>query len=138
MQISARVEEHVRRPPDEVFDFATACETFPRVLLPLGPVAGIAHADMLDGSPLCAGARRRIVLTDGSIIDEEILAFDRPVRHRYRWLNPPPEPTSLANCLLELAVIQVFIWAPLGSATAAIGGSLRRRMGIRPRRWVLQ
>ena len=92
MQISARAEEHVPRPPEHVFDFATACETFPKVLLPLGPVAGIAHADLLDGAPLRTGARRRIVLTDGSIIDEQILAFERPRRHRYRWLNPPPAP----------------------------------------------
>ena len=92
MQISARVEEHVPRPPEQVFDFATACETFPKVLIPLGPVAGIAHADLLDGDRLRTGARRRIVLTDGSIIDEEVLTFERPSRHRYRWLNPPPAP----------------------------------------------
>jgi len=92
MHVSARAEEHVSRPPEQVFDFATACETFPKVLLPLGPVAGIAHADLLDGDGLRTGARRRIVLTDGSIIDEEVLAFERPTRHRYRWLNPPPAP----------------------------------------------
>jgi hypothetical protein len=28
------------------------------------------------------------------VLDEEIVAFDRPHRHRYRWLNRPAPPFS--------------------------------------------
>jgi hypothetical protein len=94
VKLRARAEVHVPKPPEAVFDFATACETFPRILLPLGPVPGIAKAEMLGAGAPRAGARRRIGMTDGSTIDEEILAFDRPGLHRYRWLNRPAPPFS--------------------------------------------
>ena len=89
MRLHARAEIHVPRPPATVFDFAVACETFPRVLHPLGPIPGIAKAEMIDAPAPRTGARRRITMTDKSVIDEELVAFERPVRHRYRWLDPP-------------------------------------------------
>lgn len=92
MRIETSAEIEVAKPPELVFDFAVACESFPRVLLPLWPVPGITGAEMLDGAEPKPGARRRIQLSDGSSVEEELLAFDRPIRHRYRWTEPPAPP----------------------------------------------
>ncbi len=94
MRIAQSATVHVPRPIEEVFDFSVACETFPRVLRPLGPIAGVAKAEMIDAPAPRTGARRRIQMTDGSAIEEELVAFDRPTRHRYRWLNRPAPPFS--------------------------------------------
>ena len=95
MQLATRAEVHVPLPPERVFDVAVACETFPRILRPLGPIPGIAQARMLDAPGPATGARRRIELTDGSSLDEELLAVERPSRHTYRWLGPPARPLGL-------------------------------------------
>lgn len=94
MRIAERAQIHVPRPIEEVFDFSVACETFPRVLQPLGPIAGVAKAEMIDAPAPKTGARRRIHMTDGSAIEELLVAFERPTRHRYRWLNRPAPPFS--------------------------------------------
>jgi hypothetical protein len=47
---------------------------------------------MFEGHALAEGSWRRISLTDGSVIDEVILDYDPPVKHRYRWtegIKPP-------------------------------------------------
>jgi hypothetical protein len=46
----------------------------------------------MDGQPLRTGARRLIEMSDGAILMEDIVAYERPSRHRYRWtqgLRPP-------------------------------------------------
>ena len=95
MELSARAEIEVARPCEVSFDFAAANESFARVLLPMGPLPGITGAEWMDGSVEAKpGARRLIHLSDGTSIGEEVLAYDRPARHRYRWLNPPAAPLS--------------------------------------------
>jgi Polyketide cyclase / dehydrase and lipid transport len=83
MRTSATID--IARPRDAVFDFACACETYVELFRPRGSVAGVAKAEMMGGVPLGAGARRRIELTDGAIVEEDVVAFDRPTRHTYRW-----------------------------------------------------
>ena len=95
MRLSAHADVEIPRPAEAVFDFATSCEGFPRFILPFGPIPGIARAEMLGAAEPKAGAERRIHMSDGSIVDEEVLAYDRPSRHRYRWLKPPAFPFSL-------------------------------------------
>jgi len=95
MEISTRSEVHVPRPPEVVFDRAVACETFVRILRPLGPIPGIARAEILGDGQLRAGAQRRIELTDGSVMGEEILSFERPRLHAYRWQDAPAMPLAL-------------------------------------------
>ena len=94
MKITARASVDVPRPIEEVFDFATACDGFPRFLFPLGPLPGIRSSRMLDAPAPKTGARREVVMTDSSRLEEELLAYDRPSRHRYRWLNRPARPFS--------------------------------------------
>ena len=95
MKLSARAAVEIPRPVGEVFDFATSCQGFPRFIHALGPIPGIARAEMVGVPAPKAGAERRIHMTDGSVVAEEVLAYDRPSRHRYRWLEPPAFPFSL-------------------------------------------
>ena len=92
MRIETGTEIEVARPQAEVFDFAVACETFPRVLLAFGPLPGVTKATMRGGAAPAPGALREIQLSDGSSVEEEVLAFDRPDCHRYRWTRPPAPP----------------------------------------------
>jgi hypothetical protein len=85
MQLRASATIEIARPREVVFDFSCACETYVKLFRPRGPIAGIAKAEMISGAPLAAGARRRIELSDGAVIGEDVLAFDRPTRHTYRW-----------------------------------------------------
>jgi hypothetical protein len=50
---------------------------------------------MVDAAALKPRARRRVAMTDGNVIEEELLVFERAVRHRYRWVNRPAAPFSL-------------------------------------------
>jgi len=82
----------VHRPIAEVFDFAVAPESQPLLLQAAAPIPGVAGIDMLDGAVLETGARRRVRLSDGSTLREEVIALDRPRRHAYRWLDAPASP----------------------------------------------
>ncbi len=94
MELANRAEIEIARPIEEVFDLACACDGFPRFLFPYGPIPGVASSNMVDVPAPKAGARRDVHMTDGSTIQEEVLAFDRPSRHRYRWVNRPAPPFS--------------------------------------------
>lgn len=92
MQLKTSTSITIPRPREVVFDYATLCETLVETLRPFGPVAGLAGAEMLDGRPLETGAKRRITMSDGAVLIEDILEFTRPNVHRYRWttgLKPP-------------------------------------------------
>lgn len=95
MKVRVRAQVEVARPRGEVFDFATACDALPRFLRAEAPIPGIARAEMIEGAGPRRGARRRISLTDSSWLLEEILVFDRPDRHRYRWVTRPRPPFGL-------------------------------------------
>lgn len=95
MKLDARATVHVPRPPEEVFDFAVANQNLSRMLQRKGPIPGVTGAELVEGSELRAGARRRVSMTDGSSLIEELIALDRPRVHEYRWAHPPPAPFSL-------------------------------------------
>lgn len=95
MKLTARASVEIPRPADRVFDFATSCEGFPRFIWAFGPIPRITRAEMVGGQSPEAGAQRHIHMTDGNVVEEELLAYDRPSRHHYRWLKPPAFPFSL-------------------------------------------
>jgi hypothetical protein len=95
VQLKCYASIEVDAAPERVFDFATELASFPRMLLPLGPLPGIVSIEMLDGAAPARGARRVVRMSDKSEIFEQILDLDRPRRHRYRWLNAPAPPFSL-------------------------------------------
>jgi hypothetical protein len=85
MRIKTSAAIEIARPREAVFDFACACETYVKLFRSRGPIAGITMAEMIDGATLGAGARRRIELSDGAVLEEHVVVFDRPTRHVYRW-----------------------------------------------------
>lgn len=95
MKLTARASVEIPKPIDLVFDLATSCEGFPRFIWAYGPIPGVKRAEMVGGQAPKASAERHIHMTDGNVVEEELLAYDRPSRHRYRWLKPPAFPFSL-------------------------------------------
>jgi hypothetical protein len=56
------------------------------------------------------------------------------------WLSlrQPAGTNTLADCGGMLALAQCVSWAPIGCGAAELGGRLRARLALRPRRWVLR
>jgi len=94
MNISTSTSILIPRPREEVFHFACANDTYERTLRPRGPIAGIDKAEMFEGQALAEGSWRRISMTDGSVIEEVILDYVPPSRHRYRWTGGVKPPFS--------------------------------------------
>ena len=92
MEVRAEASVVVTRPLGEVFDFAVAPESQPLLLRAAPPIPGVTGIEMLEGGVLETGARRRVRLSDGSTLREEVIALDRPRRHAYRWLDRPASP----------------------------------------------
>lgn len=100
MLLHTRVSLYVPRPPLAVFDAAVASDNMPRLLLAFGPIPGVARVELPAGSALAAGVSRQISLTDGTTMQEEVMALQPPSaagpgRHEYRWKHPPAPPFSL-------------------------------------------
>jgi len=85
MHISTSTSIVIPRPREEVFAFSCRNDTYERNLRPLGPVAGVQTAEFFEGHSLAEGSKRRITLTDGSVLEEVILDYAPPTKHRYRW-----------------------------------------------------
>lgn len=81
--------------PEAVFDFVTSLSNLPKVFRGFGPIPAIAKAEMADGGEMREGAVRRIENSDGSVIDEEMIAFKKPERQTYRLLRGFKFPISL-------------------------------------------
>jgi uncharacterized protein YndB with AHSA1/START domain len=113
MALAARAEIEIPKPIGEVFDLATSCDGFPRFLLRMGPIPAVASAELVGAAEPKAGGRRRLQLGDGSTMEEEILAFDRPAHHRYRWTAPPAPPFSW----LVRGAEGDWVFAPRGGGT---------------------
>jgi uncharacterized protein YndB with AHSA1/START domain len=92
MELRTRAQITISRPCEQVFDFAVANESLARVLEKLGPIPGVARIEYVGDGRLVPGAVRRVSMTDGSVLEEEVLEVERPRVHRYRWgrgLRPP-------------------------------------------------
>jgi len=95
MEIRTLAAQDFAAPIDTVFDLAVDHRQFSRFMKKTGPIPGIAEAEIEGGGKVTKGARRRVKMTDGSTMEEEIVALERPSRHQYRWLNRPAFPFSL-------------------------------------------
>lgn len=93
--ISTSVSVLVPRPREEVFAVATDSTNASRTIRSRGPFAGITKVEMHEGHTLATGARRRIYMTDGAVLEEVILDYDPPRRHRYGWSAGAKFPFSL-------------------------------------------
>jgi hypothetical protein len=95
MKLRVRAAVTVHRPRPEVYDFSVANQTLALVLKKFGPIPGITSAEFTAGGSLAAGAQRHVHMSDGAVIEEEVLEADRPRVHRYRWLRGLRPPFSL-------------------------------------------
>jgi hypothetical protein len=94
MNISTFASIVIPRSREEVFAFATDSTNTPRTLRRRGPIAGISKIEMFEGQDIAEGSSRRITMTDGAVLEEVILAYDPPVKHRYRWTGGVKPPFS--------------------------------------------
>jgi uncharacterized protein YndB with AHSA1/START domain len=95
MQLHTAATVSIDKPIEEVFDFAVDVANMPRLMQPLPPIPGVAGSELIDARELRTGVKRRVTMTDGSTVLEEVLDLTRPHRHRYRWLDKPAFPFSL-------------------------------------------
>lgn len=93
--ISTSASVLIPRPRDEVFARATDSTNTSEILSSRGPFAGITKVEMNEGQALATGSKRRVFMTDGTVLEEVILAFDPPVRYRYGWKGGAKFPFSL-------------------------------------------
>ena len=93
--ISTSASVLIPRPREEVFAWATDSTNAPETLRSRGPFAGITKVEMHEGQVLAKGAKRRVHMTDGTVLEEVILDYDPPVRHRYGWTGGAKLPFSL-------------------------------------------
>ena len=84
MVIEVEAEAVVPRRVEEVFDAATDPAGLPRFFTGYPPlIPAIREATIEGGGAVAAGALRNVRLSDGTSIQERVLAHDRPSLHRY-------------------------------------------------------
>ena len=93
--ISTSASVLIPRPREDVFAWATDSTNAPETMRSRGPFAGITKVEMHEGQTLAKGSRRQITMTDGTVLEEVILDYDPPVRHRYGWTGGAKFPFSL-------------------------------------------
>ncbi len=81
--------------PEVVFDFVTSLSNLPKVFRGFGPIPAIMKAEMADSGGMREGGVRRIENSDASVIEEEIITFQRPERQTYRLVRGFKFPISL-------------------------------------------
>jgi len=92
MLITRHVHFESRHPVDRVFDFSVDCQNFPKYVHKTGIIPGVERVEPEGEDPLAPGSRRRVHMTDGSSMVEELTACERPSRHAYRWASLPAVP----------------------------------------------
>jgi Polyketide cyclase / dehydrase and lipid transport len=91
MKLSTQTSAQVSGSSDEVFGRAIDSSRFPAMYLAFGPIPAIVRVDELGSGP-ALGSRRSVNMSDGSVIEEELVVFERPTRYGYRWLTRPKPP----------------------------------------------
>jgi hypothetical protein len=79
---------------DRVFAFVTQPDAPARTFRGHGPVPAAVRAEIEGGGPLRVGAIRKVHNSDGSVVDEEIVALDAPARQAYRLVRGIKAPLS--------------------------------------------
>lgn len=84
-QVASTVELDIRASPEAVYDYVVREDTPARDLRSFGLVPGVrGDVRLTEGNWDRVGARRVVVLEDGSTLHEDIEQLDRPVSFRYR------------------------------------------------------
>lgn len=67
-----------------VFDITTGADTLPQYFHGDGPFPGVVRVEMANGARPHTGTIRKLVMTDGSEIEEEVVQYMRPLRFIYQ------------------------------------------------------
>jgi hypothetical protein len=147
MDISVRVERTIRAAPPAVFALALDATRFPATFAGCGPIPALRRI-----TPLAApavGSEREVESSDGSLLIEQITAFDPPRRHAYTLsgLRPPLAWLVRSGCAdwhfsavgdnetciswnYTFALTHALVW-PIAAPLLRIfmGGAMRRCLG---------
>ncbi|MBM4321617.1 MAG: SRPBCC family protein [Deltaproteobacteria bacterium] len=95
MKVEKQATVEVQAPVDQVFDFAADHENFHRFVGKKGILPGVVGSETIGEGKYEPGCRRRLTMTDGSEMVEEVVACARPSCFVYRWGSRPKPPFSL-------------------------------------------
>lgn len=95
VRVGASAEVRIARPREEVFDLMVSLDAMPELFTGEGPVPGVVKVEVAGGGPLRTGAIRRVTHTDGSVVEEVIVALERPLLQCYRLVSGFRFPFSL-------------------------------------------
>ena len=71
-------------PREKLFAFASSPEVLTRVLQAEGIIPGVERIWIVGGGETKKGTLRRVILTDKTPLDEEVVDFEEPRKHHYR------------------------------------------------------
>lgn len=94
MKVQSQASIEIKASPEQVFDFATAVSTLPKVFKGYGVIPGIRSAEIVGGGEMREGAIRRVTNSDSSAIDEEIIQLTRPTKQVYKLIGGFKPPFS--------------------------------------------
>jgi hypothetical protein len=87
MDLRTRATVSVPLAPHVAFDRAVDAAFMPKIMLRFGPIPAIVAVE-----PIPGGTHRKVSMSDGSDIEEEVTVIERPQRYGYRWVTPPKPP----------------------------------------------
>jgi len=94
MNLTTHATIDVPRSAEAVFDMTARLDGFSRFLHAFGPIPAVRGATIEGGGEPVTGARRLVSMSDGSVMQEDILELTRPRIHRYKWSRGPKPPFS--------------------------------------------
>jgi hypothetical protein len=95
MNVRTAVKQEIAASCPRVFDVATDLETLARVFVGYGPIPAIRRVEVVGGGAHEVGALRKVTLSDGAVLDEEVVALRRPDLHAYHIVDGFKLPFSL-------------------------------------------
>ncbi|MBE9123906.1 SRPBCC family protein [Tychonema sp. LEGE 07199] len=81
--------------PEAVFYFVASLSNVPKTFRGFCPIPAIIKVEMADGGEMRQGGVSRIKHCDRSVIDEEIITFNKPERQTYRLVKGFEFPISI-------------------------------------------
>lgn len=83
-RVTITLTNHVRVPVQDVFQFVTAKDVLPKILLGYGPLPGVASTSRNTGPWHVPGSYRMVHLRNGSSAREELTDYQPPSYFAYR------------------------------------------------------
>jgi len=94
MLIQTCAQIFIDAPIEQVFDESIDCQNLPKFFTGYQAIPAIVHATTTDGLPLHEGSTRIVQNSNGSAIEEAIVALHRPTLQAYKLLRGFKPPFS--------------------------------------------